>query len=216
LTEEVRPAIIAAMSSTAPVPGDDRPPVALHERAMDDLRYIRSTMERAAAFTAVPGRGGVAMGLTALATAAAASVQPSVERWLAVWLTGAAVAAAIAVWTMARKARAARMPLVEGPGRKFVLSFLPPVFAGAALTWSLYRAGAADTLPGMWLLLYGAGVVTAGTFSVRIVPIMGVCFMAVGLAALLSPPALGDIYMAVGFGGLQIGFGVAIARRHGG
>lgn len=191
-------------------------PIALHDRAMDDLRYIRQTMERAGAFTAVPGRGGVAMGCAALAAAVLASAQPTAGRWLAVWLVTAVVAVAIASWTMARKARRAGMALLEGPGRKFALSFLPPVVAGAALTAVLFRSGAVSAIPGMWMLLYGAGVVTGGTFSVRVVPVMGLCFMAVGIAALFSPTWMGDIYLAIGFGGLQIGFGIEIARRHGG
>ena len=194
----------------------DSEPIALHDRAMDDLRYIRQTMERAGAFTAVPGWGGVAMGCTAIAAAFIASSQPTAERWLAVWLMTAVVAVAIASLTMARKARRADMSLLEGPGRKFALSFLPPVVAGAVLTAVLFLSGAVSAIPGMWLLLYGAGVVTGGTYSVRVVPVMGLCFMAVGIAALFSPPAMGDIYLAIGFGGLQIGFGIDIARRHGG
>lgn len=191
-------------------------PVALHDRAMDDLRYIRRTMERAGAFTAVPGWGGVAMGVTALIAAAVAATQPTPTRWLAAWLAAAAVAIAIAAWASARKARRVGAPLLDGPGRKFALSFLPPVLAGAVLTAALHTSGATDELPGVWLLLYGAGVVTAGTYSVRIVPVMGICFMVLGVAALFSPAAWGDVYLGAGFGGLEIVFGVLIARRYGG
>jgi hypothetical protein len=190
-------------------------PTALHDRAMDDLRYIRRTMERAGAFTAVPGLGGVAMGISGLVAAWVAAGQPTAGRWLGVWLIAAIVAVVIASWTIALKARGAGMSLLDGPGRKFALSFLPPVIAGAVLTAVLYRSDAVSTLPGMWLLLYGVGVVTAGTFSVRVVPIMGVCFMVLGAAALFWPTA-GDLYLAAGFGGLHIVFGAAIARRYGG
>jgi hypothetical protein len=204
------------MTTPAHRPARTVEPVALHDRALDDLRYIRRTMERAGAFTAVPGRGGVAMGIAALAAGALAVSQPTLERWLIMWLAGAVAAVAIAGWTMARKARRAGVSLVEGPARRFALGFLPPVLAGAALTWALYRGGDPGVIPGMWLLLYGAGVTTAGTFSVRVVPVMGVCFMAAGVAALLSPAAWGDVYLAAGFGGLHIIFGAAIARRYGG
>jgi hypothetical protein len=204
------------MSSRAPLPDNRAEPAALHERAMADLRYIRRTMERAGAFTAVPGLGGMVMGGVALAGAAVASGQPTAGRWLVTWLAAAAVAVGVAAWSMARKARRADMSLLDGPARKFALSFLPPVLCGAVLTLAFFRAGHAALLPGTWLLLYGAGVITGGTFSVRIVPLMGMCFMAVGTAALLTPAAWGDAWMAVGFGGLQVGFGAAIARRHGG
>lgn len=196
-------------------PADDAP-LALHDRALDNLRYIRETMERAGSFTAVPGWGGVAMGATAIAAAALAARQPTVGRWLGVWLAEAALAVAIAAGAMALKARRAGVPLLSGPGRKFALGLLPPVVAGAVLTGALGRAGAAAMLPGVWLLLYGAGVITGGIFSVRIVPIMGLALMLTGAAALFSPAAWGDAYLALGFGAVEIVCGLLIARRHGG
>lgn len=186
------------------------------DRAMEDLRFIRQTMEGGAAFTAVPGWGGVGMGLTALAAAVLASRQPTAEGWLLVWILEAMLAVAIGAVAIHRKARRADLPVLSGAGRKFVLSFLPPALAGAVLTVALWQAGADSLLPGAWLLLYGAAVVTAGTFSVKIVPVMGICFMVLGVFALLAMPAAGDLSMAAGFGGLQILFGVTIARRHGG
>jgi hypothetical protein len=188
----------------------------LHARALEDLRYIRETMERASAFTAVPGWGGVAMGVTALAAAVAAPRMPGPDGWLVTWLSAAALAAAIGAVTMARKARAARVPLFGGPGRRFVLSLFPPMVAAALLTASLYGTAAAAAIPGIWLLLYGTAVVTGGAFSVPIVPVFGVCFMALGGAALLLPAAWGDALLAAGFGGLHIVFGGIIARRYGG
>jgi len=190
-------------------------PIALGDRAMEDLRFIRRTMERGAAFTAVPGWGGVGMGVTALGAAALASGQPTAERWLLVWGLEAVLAVIIGSVAIQRKARRADLRVLSGAGRKFLLSFLPPAVAGGVLTVALWRVGADELLPGTWLLLYGAAVVTAGTFSVRIIPVMGVCFMVVGVLALLLPAA-GDLSMAAGFGGLQVVFGTAIARRHGG
>ncbi len=183
---------------------------------MDDLRFIRKTMERAGSFTAVPGWGGVAIGATACAAAYPASVQTSPERWLLVWLGTAGLAVLIGAVTLWRKARRARVSLSTGPGRKFLLSFLPPVAVAVLLTAALFAHGAAALLPGVWLLSYGAAIVTAGTFSVRAVPLMGTGFMVLGAVALATPRPWGDAWMAVGFGGLHVGFGLLIARRHGG
>jgi hypothetical protein len=135
---------------------------------------------------------------------------------LAVWLVEAVISLLIAGWSMDRKARAAHMPLLSGPGRKVAFSLSPPIFAGALITVVLYSAGLTAAIPGLWLLLYGTGVVTGGMFSVRVVPIMGLCFMALGAAALFAPSALSDWFMATGFGGLHIIFGAIIARRYGG
>lgn len=195
---------------------EEEPPLELHERAMDNLRFIRQTMERAGSFTAVSGWGQVVIGVTGALAAWLASRQSSPENWLATWIVAAVVAMAIGVVTTAMKARAMGEPIRSGPGRKFVLSLAPPMIAGAILTLVLFRAGMAAMLPGMWLLLYGAGIITAGTNSVRVVPVMGLSMMAVGAAALLSPAAWGDAFMAVGFGGLHGVFGTLIARRYGG
>ena len=196
-------------------PPKEEPP-ALHERAMDNLKYIRETMERSTAFTGISGWGQVAIGVTGLAAAFIASRQTSFKEWMTVWLVEGLVALLIAGWSIDRKARASKMPLLSGPGRKVAFSLTPPLFAGGLLTVVLYRAGLTDAIPGLWLLLYGTGVVTGGMFSVSVVPLMGLCFMALGAAAYLAPPGLANWFMAAGFGGLHVIFGIIIARKYGG
>jgi hypothetical protein len=183
---------------------------------MEDLRFIRRTMETGNAFTAVPGWGGVAMGVTALAAAALAATRATPDGWLAVWALEALVAVGIGGWAVQRKARRFELPVFSGAGRKVFLGLAPPVLAGAVLTLALWQAEATPLLPGVWLLLYGVGVVAAGTFSVRVVPVMGVCFMVLGTCALFLAPAAGNALLAAGFGGLHIVFGAVIAREHGG
>jgi hypothetical protein len=195
--------------------GSQQPP-ALHDRAMDNLRFIRETMERASAFTAVPGWGQVAIGVTALFAALVASQQGTFADWFAVWMVEAAVSACIAGWTMYRKAHASDTSLLSRPGRKLIINLAPPMVVGALLTVVFYRAGLQAQLPGLWLLLYGTGVVTGGAFSVRPVPVMGLCFMFLGAGALFLPSGWGDALMAAGFGLLHVIFGLHIARNYGG
>jgi hypothetical protein len=185
-------------------------------RAIDNLRFIRETMERAISFTAVPGKGGIGMGITALVTAGVSQLARTREEWLGIWLVGAFVAFSIGLWAMARKARRAGATLFEGPARRFLLTLSPPLLAGGALTLALERAGQTAILPGVWLLLYGTAVVTGGAFAIRIIPTMGLLFMLLGCLALICPPAWGDGFLAAGFGALEIAFGIVIARRHGG
>jgi hypothetical protein len=200
--------------TTVPKPEEHVGP-ALHARAMDNLSFIRSTMERATAFTAVPGWGGVAMGLTALLATILAHGRPLAE-WLTVWLLASVIALGIGGWSMAVKARRGGTSVFSYSGRRFVLSYVPPLAVGALLTLVLVRADLYHILPGTWLLLYGTGVVTGGAFSVRVVPLMGLCFMVLGAIALLAPPAWGEWLMMAGFGVLHVIFGLIIARRYGG
>jgi len=189
-----------------------------------DLRFIRDTMERSASFTAIPGWGQVILGVTALAAAwlaqqtlaqqKLAAHQPAA--WLKIWLAEAFLAALIAFLSMRWKANRRGLPLFTGPGRKVALGLFPPLVAGALLTFLLQRAGLESALAPAWLLLYGAGIITGGAYSVSIVPVMGLCFMATGALAVVAPAAWGNYFLAAGFGGLHIIFGFLIARRHGG
>jgi len=183
---------------------------------MDNLRYIRQTIERAGSFTAVPGLGGVLMGSTALAAAWIAGPRTAEVRWIIVWLAEAILALLIGILGAAVKSRRAGMPLLSGPGRKFIAGFAPSMIAGVVLSAVLFREGLGEFLPGVWLLLYGAAVLSGGWASVRVVPMMGACFMAAGTVALLWPAAPGDIFLAAAFGGLHILFGTVIAVNYGG
>lgn len=186
------------------------------QHAEESLQFIRRTMERSSTFTAVPGLGGAGMGAIGLAAAVLAANQSSSERWLIVWLLSAAVALSVGVTAMWRKAARLGAPLAGAVGRRFAMSLAAPLAAGAALTWGVSRHDDWSLMPAVWLLLYGTGVLAGGVFSVAAVRLLGVAFMALGAAALATPPAWGNVWLGIGFGGLQIVFGLYIARRHGG
>ena len=188
----------------------------LDERAIDNLRYIRSTMERAAGVTAVSGWGLAACGAIGLAAAGVAARQATDGAWLVTWLGAVPVALAATAVAVAWKARRSASPVLGAHARKLLLSVFPPMLVGALLTAALVRAGNQALLPGVWLLLYGTAVISGGTFSVRAVPVMGIGFAALGAVALFAPAAWGNALLAVGFGGLHLAFGPYIARRHGG
>ena len=203
------------MATVQPIRGVRREPVSLHVHAMDNLQFIRETMERAGSFTAVPGWGIFAVGLSALFAAGIAS-RLSGRLWLTAWLTEGAFAIALGALAMKRKADSAGVPWLSPPARRFVLSFAPPFLVGGLLTAVLYRAGLFSAIPGAWMLLYGTGVVTGGAFSVRVVPVMGLTFMLIGAVALFCPLAWGTALLAAGFGGLHLVFGFIIAKKYGG
>lgn len=183
---------------------------------MEDLSFIRDTMARAGSFTAVPGWGGVAMGVTALVAGWLAAARTDPMEWLAIWLAEAVVAIGLGGLFLVRKAAATGTPLPRRAARLFAGGFAPPLAAGVILTPVLLQAGRPDLLPGLWLLLYGAAVTAAGAFSVPAVPVMGVVFMALGATSLWLAPAAGNLLLVIGFGGAHIVFGLVIARRYGG
>lgn len=191
-------------------------PSSVGDHAAENLVFIRQAMERSATFTSIPGAGGVAMGIAGLGASAVAASQPTADRWLAVWLGGAAIAAIVGLFAMARKARNAGVTLTGSSARRFALGMAAPFVAGAAITYELWAVRNFTVMAPSWLLLYGAGVLTGGIFSVPIVRAIGVCFMALGIAAIATPPEWGNVWLAIGFGGLHVVFGAYIARNYGG
>lgn len=194
----------------------DSEPVFLPDRAMENLQFIRQTMERATTYTGVSGMGQILVGTTALLAVWASAQQQLVAHWIFVWLAEAVVSIVISLLMMAKKSRRLKLPMWSETARRFLLSFTPPMLAGALLTTVLYQNGFSDLIPGIWLLLYGTAVIAGGTYSVPVVPVMGLCFMLLGTLALIGPVSWGQNMLALGFGGLHILFGVWIARKYGG
>jgi hypothetical protein len=190
--------------------------VNIGDRAIDNLRFIRETMERSTVFTSVPGYGGVLMGATAVAAAIIASVQTSMRMWLVVWLVEAVLAFAIGWLAMWHKTKQSGASLFGNPAKRLWLSALPPMIGGLMGTVLLYRLGYFDAMIPVWILTYGAAVVCGGAFSVKPVPIMGWCFLAAGSISCLLPPEFHVYAMAATFGLLHIIFGFIIGRRYGG
>lgn len=200
----------------APASNDEKP--AHQADPLEQIRFIRQTMESAGSFTLVPGIGQVVIGATAVAATYLAGRASGAPQWLTIWMAEAALAMIIAGFAIARKARIARQVLFSGPAKKFAFSFFPPLIAGLLLTFLMYRSGGQmiAAIPSMWLMMYGTAVMTGGAFSVRIVPVMGLCFLGLGITAVFAPASWGNAYMALGFGGFHILFGSIIARRYGG
>jgi hypothetical protein len=195
--------------------GTSPEPVALHDYASEHLAFIRDTMARAGSFTAVSGRGQMAVGVIGVAAAVWSSrVNPA--EWLLIWLAAAIAGAAIALTSMIRKARRLSVPMLSGPARKFALGLVPPLVAGALLTAAIYYVGTPVLLPAVWLLLFGVAVLGAGTMSVPPLPIMGTCFMVLGTLALVVPPEWHTVLLGAGFGLLHLVFGAWIAVKYGG
>lgn len=191
-------------------------PPALHDRAIDNLRYIRDAMERAETVTVISGWGIAAAGGVAFVATAATIQTPVSARWIVTWMAAAVVAFAVSLGATLRKANRSQTPFFNGATRRLALAWLPAMFIAAVLSGAMIRAGLGGFLAPLWLLCYGAAVCAAGMFSVRVIPVMGVCFVLLGSVAALVPTGFETLFMAAGFGGLHVLFGVLIARRYGG
>ena len=191
-------------------------PIHLGDRAIDNLKFIRETMERSTSFTAVPGYGGMLMGVTAAVAAYIASGQPDSRSWFITWLIEAGLGFAIGLLAMWQKSRIVETSLFSTPAKKFALSFAPALIAGVVITAGLLRYGEYESMVPVWLVCYGAAVVGGGAFSVRVVPVMGWCFIGLGAIAFALPAAYGNWFMGASFGLTHIIFGAIIAKRYGG
>lgn len=207
---------MAKMHAVRQEPEQQNEPVKLGDRAIENLRFIRETMERSTHFTAVPGYGGMLMGVTALATTYIASQQAYSRDWLITWLVEACLAFSIGLLAMWQKSKLAQQSLFSIPAKKFAFGFTPPLAAAMVITLGLWRYEHYEVMAPVWMMLYGVSVVTGGAFSVRIVPVMGWLFILFGSVAFVLPAAYGNYLMGASFGLLHIVFGAMIAKRYGG
>ena len=198
------------------MPTTEQELVSLHSRAAADLQFIRKTIESSGSFTSFSGVGVILIGVSAMGTAWLASLTRLPQDRLQLWVAEAVLAATLGFLATRKKARRDGRNLGHPVSRRFFLNLAPPLLAGAVLTVALAAAGKFELLPGLWLLLYGTGVLTGGAFSIRAVPLMGLCFMVLGIVTLLLPPHWNPVMMGVGFGGLHVLFGAVIARYYGG
>ncbi len=191
-------------------------PINIGDRAFDNLKYIRETMERSTSFTTVPGYGGIFMGATAVAAAYIANSQPLLRDWLTVWLVEAFLACAVGFFAMWQKAKITKTSLLSVPAKKFAMSFLPPILCAVFITVGLWRFSHFEVMIPVWIMLYGAAIVCGGAYSVRVVPVAGWSFIALGAIAFVLPAGFGNIMMGLSFGVLHIVFGAIVARKYGG
>lgn len=191
-------------------------PINIGDRAIDNLQFIRETMERSTVFTSVPGYGGIFMGVTAIAAAVIANFQPVIRDWLTVWLVEAFLAAGIGSFAIWQKSKITKTSLLSAPAKKFALGFLPPILCAIFITFGLWRFGDFEAMIPAWILLYGAAVVCGGANSVKVVPLAGWCFIALGAIAFFLPAGLGNAMMGLSFGILHIIFGAIVAWKYGG
>ena len=194
----------------------DGPVADVEHQVETQLNYIRDVMAQATTFTAVPGRGMIGMGLVAILAAGYATMNLAPTSWIVAWIVAVLVGPIIGCGALIAKAKHTGESFQSGVGRKFIMSFLPSLFVGFLISIGLWDSGQVSLMPGVWMLLYGVGTIAGGAYSVRIIPIMGICFLVFGAIALFLPLFWGNLLMAISFGGLHILFGFIITVKYGG
>lgn len=186
-------------------------------RAAEDLAYVRQVLERTEHFSAVPGAGGIGMGLIALVAAWLAHRQASSDHWATVWVGAALLAALLGAFSLRRKARRYRLPLDGAAARRFSGGLLPPLLLGMVLTFAAFRTAAWGMLVPLWLGCYAVAILAAGAVSsVRIVPRFGAALLFLAALATVLPLSWHDGLMALGFGAGHLITGEIVRRRYGG
>lgn len=194
------------------------------EAARENLLYIRRTLEAAGQFTAVPGESLMAAGFVALAGVMANALVTGApwSRWpppaysLDIWGFVLGVSLAIVSFGIYRKAEQMRSPIQAALVCRLLWSLCPAFFVGGLLTNLAVRGHNLEWLPTIWLGCYGAAIVNGGQVSVPPVRFMGLSFLAVSAWAALSSPAMGLVWLGLGFGWLHMVYGAYIAWRHNG
>ena len=156
------------------------------------------------------------MGVIGLFAMGLAAGQRDPEAELAVWIAAAfaaMTAGALGSWI---KARQNGLPLLGDPGRRFLLCLLPVLLVGVVLTGALWGTAQVLLLPGIWMMLYGCGVLAAGTYAAPPVMHMGAVFLVAGLVSHAVPGAWSNVLLGLVFGGAHLYFGYQVYRYHGG
>jgi len=191
-------------------------PTPIGAGAVENLRYIRDTIAAAGTFTTVPGKGCIGMGITALIASGLESIPRLAPSWLPIWVGAAIMACAVALFFMEEKAKAQGLSLRRAVARRFFMTLVPAFVAGGVLTAALVHEVGRNSITGLWLLLYGAGLAACGVFAIPAVLAAGLAFMALGTVALGLPASWAPGILALGFGGVHIVLGVIVLKDHGG
>ena len=186
----------------------------VQSQAEENLRFIRSTMESASAFTSISGKGLIFTGLVGL-LAAWLELTSNQSPSLVIWLTALVIAVTGSTSLTLLKARQQGTTLLSASGRKLLYAFSPTMFVGGLLTWFLASAEQTGLLPGIWLSVYGAAVMTAGAHSISMIKLVGAAFIALGIFAFMLAH-YSTLALALGFGGLHLAAGYLIWKYHGG
>lgn len=196
------------------------------EEAAEQLRVIRSMMERATIFRALSGETALVGGAAALGAAWITENRQGMA-WAGGWLAGLLFVIAFNIFQIFRLGSSRQRPFWSSGLKLALRGALPPIIAGGFLGVLFLRSGNVPAAACMWIIHYGLALLAIREFAPRSMVFLGWSFMAFGLLALsvgtrvielpqqwgqhINPSRL----MALAFGGFHLIYGALIVTTKG-
>jgi hypothetical protein len=167
-------------------------------KAEEDLRVIRSLMERATVYRAISAPAALVAGLLSIFAAGAIYRRPVHGRvFAAVWLIVLALAVVTNAFFIWREARNDGRPFISS-GMKLALRAITPnlLIAAAVTVWFFttgYKGAAEQELVAVWIAFYGLALLSTGLFAPRSLVCLGWAFLLTALVLLALRNVVGDL-----------------------
>lgn len=200
---------------------------------LDDLKEIRSMMEKSSRFISLSGLSGVSAGIIALCGAVVAwwyihnNLQASmysmhnittIELKDMIFLLMDAgfvllLALSSAIYFAVRKARLQNLPVWNKAAELTFVNLLLPLAAGGFFCLILFYYNLYLLIAPATLVFYGLALINASSFTLKEVRYLGITEVILGLFA-MATPGYSLIFWALGFGILHIIYGAVMYFRY--
>lgn len=173
------------------------------EAALENLRIIRSLMEKAHIYRAVSAPAALTGGVLALVASGwpvwhAVKMQGDAVMcdlcFLETWLIILAISSALNVFLLAKEAKRRSQPFVSAGMRMALRAFVPPLLVGGSVGIGLIVFLHNLTLAALiWALCYGLALLSTASFSPRSLVRLGWAFVITGLLTFFGWAACSDV-----------------------
>jgi hypothetical protein len=176
-------------------------------KAEEDLRVIRSLMERATVYRAISAPAALVAGLLSIFAASAIYLNDqtrlSINRpvqgraFAAIWLAVLAIAVATNAFFIWREAKKDGRPFISSGMKLSLRAIAPNLLIPAAITvWFLvsgYKGATEQELVLAWIAFYGLALLSTGLFAPRSLVCLGWAFLLTALVLPALKNAVGDL-----------------------
>ena len=167
-------------------------PMSIRTEAEENLRIIRSLMEKATVYRAISAPGALVAGIGAVAVAIGGwwlshpslSVPSPQFRFVVPWLGLLVIVGVVNLALLARDAGRRGEPFVSSGMRLALRAMLPAMLGGGVV--ALPFSSAPALVASLWVLFYGIGLLAASHFAPKSICWLGRAFFAAGFLLFAS------------------------------